>query len=1085
MRRLACLSALICLLTLPAFAQTPVLAVAGAPEKTVIIKSLSIEVTLSGTVAQTTLDMTFFNTSNRILEGSLTFPLPEGVSVNHYALDINGLLRDAVPVDRSRGTEVFEAIERRGVDPGLLEKAEGNNFRTRIYPIPANGSRRIRIGYQQELKTEAGKGLVYFLPLRYPDAIPDFHFSARLLQSASEPELLEKPDFLELSPWQQGYLLSLKRSNFKPEKDLRLRLPKKAAATEILVQRGKDGNYFVINHYINANTRQREFPDSVSLVWDVSYSGRNRNHEKELELLELLFKQKKRVTVRLYALNQYLHPVKTFTIRSGEWTELKKMLRNLTYDGGTDFTQLYSLGGEIWLFTDGFASGGIPFTLPAGAVLYPVTAAASSDYSTLQRMAQQTGGELVNLNENSVEAGAGLLLHEPYRLISTSTSKDVEEVYPSLPTTIQNSISVAGRSSRFPVTITLNFGYGNKISSRKTVTLTASDIQEGSTGINAASIWAQKKIAELDLNYTPNRSAIEQLGRNFGIVTRNTSLIVLETVWDYVMYEIEPPADLRDQYDRILKERAQQISQQKKAVINNAAYYFDAIKTWYGVEESEKEGIQTVRNTVSRLRDSAGSRTAGSAQRNANGIANQEAGSFGHSELSEVVVVGYGTARRRDITGSVSVVSSRDLNGFTNVAQALQGRVAGVQVIISPGNLSTTETQIRIRGVSSFTNNNPTIVIDGMYATMDDLMRLSPNDIETITIQKDGSYIPGSYDYSPTYYNSGNRNRDPRQPKIKWRKLKYFTDTSFARYRPLDLYAAPEYIKTLEKTAVAERYAKYLELRNAHEKEPAFFFSIACWFFEQEDFETGLTILYNLAELNLQDHELYKMIAYKFRELEQYELALPYFRKILEWRPMEPQSYRDYGLCLQDGGYYQQALDTLTLALTRNYSGDVRGLYPGIEEMLVTEINQLIALHGKSLNLLNVPKELILSMPVDLRVVLNWNMNDSDMDLWVTDPNGEKAYYGHKNTQISGRLSNDFTRGYGPEQFMLKRGVKGTYKVELNYFGDRIQKVVGPVTVSAEIYTHYGSPNQERRIVTLQLNKTDHGGKLIAEFRVD
>jgi len=1083
MQRLACLYAFFCLLALPALAQTPVLAVAGAPEKTVILKSLSIEVSLSGTVAQTTLDMTFYNTSNRILEGSLTFPLPEGVSVNHYALDINGALREAVPVDRSRGTEVFEAIERRGVDPGLLEKVEGNNFRTRIYPIPANGSRRVRIGYQQELKTEASKGLSYFLPLRYPESIPEFHFNARLLQTGKEPEILEKPEFLELSPWQQGYLLSLNRSNFKPGKDLRLLLPKKAEATEILLQTAQDGKYFVINHYVNAHSRRREMPDSVSLIWDVSYSGRNRDHEKELDFLDQILKQKNSIRVNVFALNQYLHPVKSFTIRGGEWTELKKMLRNMTYDGGTDFSQLGALHGEIWLFSDGFVSGGKPYFLPAGTVCFPVTAAAASDYSNLRRMAAETGGTLINLNENTSEAAAGLLLHEPYRLISTSVSEGVDEVYPSIPTTIQNSIAVAGRSSRFPFTLTLNFGYGNKISSRKEIRITESDLQENTTGISAASIWAQKKIAELDLNYDQHRSAIEQLGKRFGIFTRNTSLIVLETVWDYVLYEIEPPAELREQYDRILKEQAQQLGQQQKAVMNNAAYYFEAIKTWYGVNEIEKEGLQTMRQSVPRRSDSASVRANGNGNTMTNPVADQRVQSFGNSELSEVVVTGYATTRKRDLTGSVAVVRNAELSGSSNVAQALQGRVAGVQVIQSPGNFSTVETQIRIRGISSFSNNNPTIVIDGMYATMDDLMRLSPNDIESITIQKDGSYIPGSYDYRPTYYNRGGR--DPNLPKIKWRKLKYFTDTSYARYRLLDLYSAPDYIRTLEKTDKEHRYEKYLELRKAHETEPAFFFSTACWFFEQEDFETGLTILYNLAELNLQDHELYKMIAYKFRELEQYELALPYFRKILEWRPMEPQSYRDYGLCLQDAGYYQQSLDTLTLALTRNYSGDVRGLYPGIEEILVTEINQLIAQQGKNLDLKKMPKDLILPMPVDLRVVLNWNMNDSDMDLWVTDPNGEKAYYAHKNTQISGRMSNDFTRGYGPEQFLLKKGVKGTYKVELNYYGDRIQKVVGPVTVSAEVFTHYGSPNQERRIITLQLNKKERGGVLIAEFKVE
>jgi hypothetical protein len=65
--------------------------------------------------------MVFKNRTNRILEGTLTFPLPDGRSATHYALDINGKMREAVPAEKARGTEVFEEIQRRRVDPGLAE----------------------------------------------------------------------------------------------------------------------------------------------------------------------------------------------------------------------------------------------------------------------------------------------------------------------------------------------------------------------------------------------------------------------------------------------------------------------------------------------------------------------------------------------------------------------------------------------------------------------------------------------------------------------------------------------------------------------------------------------------------------------------------------------------------------------------------------------------------------------------------------------------------------------------------------------------------------------------------------------------
>jgi uncharacterized protein YfaP (DUF2135 family) len=133
----------------------------------------------------------------------------------------------------------------------------------------------------------------------------------------------------------------------------------------------------------------------------------------------------------------------------------------------------------------------------------------------------------------------------------------------------------------------------------------------------------------------------------------------------------------------------------------------------------------------------------------------------------------------------------------------------------------------------------------------------------------------------------------------------------------------------------------------------------------------------------------------------------------------------------------------------------------------------------------NISKELIQAMPVDIRVVINWNMNSTDIDLHVTDPNGETCYYGHRETALGGRISQDITQGYGPEQFMLKKAVKGKYGVYVNYFGDSQVKAEGPSTIMAEIYTRYADKTEQRQVVCLQLskeNKQTDGKVKVAEF---
>ncbi len=78
----------------------------------VFLQKLDVDAKIYGNISTTKVTMVFQNKSNRILEGRLTFPLPEGVTVSGYALDINGQLRQAVPVEKKKAKEVFETIEK-------------------------------------------------------------------------------------------------------------------------------------------------------------------------------------------------------------------------------------------------------------------------------------------------------------------------------------------------------------------------------------------------------------------------------------------------------------------------------------------------------------------------------------------------------------------------------------------------------------------------------------------------------------------------------------------------------------------------------------------------------------------------------------------------------------------------------------------------------------------------------------------------------------------------------------------------------------------------------------------------------------
>lgn len=106
--------------------------------------------------------------------------------------------------------------------------------------------------------------------------------------------------------------------------------------------------------------------------------------------------------------------------------------------------------------------------------------------------------------------------------------------------------------------------------------------------------------------------------------------------------------------------------------------------------------------------------------------------------LDEVVVIGYGTQKKADLTGAVANVSADDLNTQSNttIAQALQGKIAGVD-IVSQGGAPGGSTRVMVRGIGTLNNSSPLYIVDGMY--MSGIDHLNPNDIASIDVLKDAS----------------------------------------------------------------------------------------------------------------------------------------------------------------------------------------------------------------------------------------------------------------------------------------------------------------------------------------------------------
>ncbi len=439
----------------------------------VYLQSLDIQVEVTGNIAATRYVMVFKNRTDKILEGELLFPMPDGVTVSHYALDINGKMREAVPVEKAKATQVFEEIEQRRVDPGLLERVEGNNFRTRIYPIPANGTRTISIGYEEELAAE--KGYFYYrLPMAYKEAIENFSVKASVWKTKSKPQLLgQLAEELVFDEVGENYVANFSRNNYEANKALIFALPAPSSIPQVLIQPASGSYYFLASCMPKAENRQKNWSNTLAIIWDASLSGLHRNHAKELDVLDKIISEKKNLSINLYFLNNRLKEQGTYNITNGDWKNLRKAIESVIYDGGTDFKAISSKsisGDEILFFSDGLSTlsdaGFVAKSGTAGLPVHCIVSSAKADYSATKWISAQTSGKFINLNALSNEQLQHELLFETFHFMGIESNPDVREVYPSVSTPARGNFSVAGILDASQTRLVLLFGYGNKVEQR-------------------------------------------------------------------------------------------------------------------------------------------------------------------------------------------------------------------------------------------------------------------------------------------------------------------------------------------------------------------------------------------------------------------------------------------------------------------------------------------------------------------------------------------------------------------------------------------------------------------------------------------
>jgi Flp pilus assembly protein TadD len=961
----------------------------GPAQRPLGLARVGIEATVVGLLARTRTTLVFRNDTDRVLEGELVFPLPPGATISGYALDVQGELADAVPVEREQARIAFEQEVRRGVDPGLVEWVRGNAFRTRVYPIPARGTRTVRVDFVSNLATPGGAAL-YRLPLGLRDSVRELSLRVEVVKSAERPELRgEALANLSFEHWREGWVAERSWKDASLAGELVVAVPQ-APGRDVAVEE-RDGAFFFLAHdtpevpAAPARTRPRR----VALLWDASLSRADADREPELRFVAAWLRRLGDVEVALTAFRNLPESERVFTIRGGDAAALLEHLRSLPLDGGTSFQGL-SVGKDVdhaLLVSDGL--GTLDEALPGSlrAPVYALPVGPRADHAFLRRLAEGSGGQLLDPARDGVEPALDGLGVAPFSLLGIDVEPRgaVSDLLPSGPRPVGGRVDVAGRLLAPEARLTLRYGRpGSPVLTR---TLVVRRSEAAGSGLVSLA-WAQRRVEELAVFPDANREELTRLGQQFGIVTPGTSLLVLETLEQHLTHGIEPPASrpaLREAYRARRAELATSGERAKLEKLERVvAQWAERVAWWEQVVQAPKQKI-------------AGDGTGRDAER-----------AFTAPVEMEYAPAGPG------VPGGVEGGVPGGVVG---------GVVGGLPDAPRPA----------MRAANGGAASG--LARDADARKGDSTTTASPSTAASIAI----------------------RPWDPQTP----------------------------YLAAMREAGAARAYATYLTQRDQHGRSPAFFLDCADELARQGQRDLALRVLTSVVELELDDPRLLRVAAHRLLQVGEHDLAVRLFTKVARLRAEEPQSPRDLAIALvarADARRSRPGWDRVSV--TADYERAVRALYdivlgawdgrfPEIETIALEELNRVLAIAEREG--LKLPARGIVDarlrklLDVDLRVVMTWDTDQTDMDLWVVEPSGERCYYGHNRTASGGLVSRDFTGGYGPEEFLVRRAPGGEYKVQTNYYGSRSQSLVGATTVQATVITNFGRADETRQALTLRL----------------
>ncbi|MBI3831006.1 MAG: VWA domain-containing protein [Planctomycetes bacterium] len=541
------------------------------------VRELRVRVVALGAVALTEIEQTFFNPTDRQAEGTFYFPVPAGASICRFAMYVNDKLVEGELVERVRARQIYEDIVRRMRDPALMEWQEGNIFKTRIFPIPAKGPKRILISYTQPLPAEGGeRRFVYPLVSKTTQAgkIGRFEFEAEI-HGANPAKRIVAPAYPDARVTQDSGGVARVRltcEGFQPHSDFVLRYsPLRGGPLELVTDRreGEDG-FFMLSYaprFAESSAQPRLEARDLVVLFDTSLSRRADDYRAQLKALNVVLKERSgddrfaviAFDVQARALQDgFVAGPAAIDAALGELAKTMPL-------GGTDAGKMLACLDEflakngrgktdVLCITDGIATLGEtaseklverakPILAKHGVRFHALALGAQYDRLLLGELARRSGGLLRAISPgDELEREAfrfSLALQAPLLKAPefSFSGAEVSMIYPEKPGTAAagEEIIVMGR-------------YKNAGKLRVAVKQEgAADAQAefdlpetDSTNVFVPRLWARERLEKLLLEpQTPETvQAVTDLSQEYTLVTPYTSFLVLESEDMYAKYGV-------------------------------------------------------------------------------------------------------------------------------------------------------------------------------------------------------------------------------------------------------------------------------------------------------------------------------------------------------------------------------------------------------------------------------------------------------------------------------------------------------------------------------------------------------------------